>query len=107
MPVALRLDSTFRCSINRARQSWNTTGNLINTVSNTSHIMSDGVNGTPRVGGETRPKTIVVDYQMNMYGTITDAGSAELAQLIAVMTGKLDTSIFETIPFRKVWMGGE
>ena len=32
---------------------------------------------------------------MKMYGAVTDAGTVELAQLIAAMTGKMDTSRYE------------
>jgi len=46
-------------------------------------------------GARTRPQSIVCDYQMKMYGAVTDAGTIQLAQLIAAMAGKLDTSAFE------------
>jgi hypothetical protein len=46
-------------------------------------------------GLRTRPQSIAVDYQMKMYGTAADAGTVELAQLIAAMTGKLDTARYE------------
>jgi hypothetical protein len=39
--------------------------------------------------------SVATDYQMRMYGAVTDAGTVELAQLIAAMAGKLDTSVFE------------
>ena len=73
-----------------------TSGFAINYSSNTGSPISDGVNGTPRVGSETRPTTVVVDYQMKLYGAATDAGSVTLAQLIAAMAGKLDTSRYES-----------
>ncbi len=52
-------------------------------------------NGAPRVGSETRPLSVVCDWQMKLYGTVTDEGSVTLAQLIAAMAGKLDTSVWE------------
>ena len=60
----------------------------------------------PHYDGEvTRPPSWVVDYQMKMYGAVTDAGTVQLSQLIAAMTGKLDTSAYEAdAPMRvKAW----
>lgn len=51
--------------------------------------------------------SVAVDYQMKLYGAVTDAGTVQLAQLIAAMAGKLDTAVFNTIPFRNVWVSGE
>ena len=53
-------------------------------------------------GSETRPQSIVMDYQMFMYGTIQDSGTVKLSQLIGFITGvesvlqsKLDRAQYE------------
>ena len=46
-------------------------------------------------GDQTVPEHVIVDYQIRMYGAVTDAGTIQLSQLIAAMAGKLDTSVFE------------
>jgi len=57
-------------------------------------------------GTEHRPKTVVIDYQIRMYGTVTDAGTVELAQLIVAMAGKLDTSIYEADAWGRPFASG-
>ena len=56
-------------------------------------------------GDRTRPQSWVVDYQMKMYGTVSDAGTIQLANLIAAMTSKLDSAQYEAdAPMRvKAW----
>ena len=45
---------------------------------------------------ENRPLTVAYTPMLHMYGSLTDAGSANVAALIQATTGKLDTSRFET-----------
>ena len=53
-------------------------------------------------GSETRPVTVVCDYQMKMYGAMSDAGTVSLAQMITAMAGKLDTSRYDADAWMRV-----
>ena len=57
--------------------------------------ITDGVNGEPRTGDETRPVTAVYPVMIKLYGTVTEGGSANIAALIQAVTGKLDTARFD------------
>ncbi len=46
-------------------------------------------------GTDTHPMSVVCDYQMKMYGAVTEAGEANIAALIAASARKLDTSLYE------------
>lgn len=59
--------------------------------------------GLPFSGNKTRPQSIVMDYQIKMYGTVADAGNVELAALISAMSGKLDTSRYEVEDGSRMW----
>jgi hypothetical protein len=45
-------------------------------------------------GIDTHPKSIGVNYQMKLYGTVTDASEANIAALINTASGKLDASTY-------------
>lgn len=47
-------------------------------------------------GTDTHPTSVICDYQMKMYGAVTEAGEANIAALVAATTIKLDTSRYET-----------
>ena len=51
--------------------------------------------GPNYAGAETAPVHAVCDYQMKMYGTVSETGEAVIAQMIAAMAGKLGTERYE------------
>lgn len=51
-------------------------------VATTGDATTDGVNGTPRVGDETRPKSIAYLPYIKAFGAITIEGMADLSQLL-------------------------
>ncbi len=82
-------DGSFRKDSNAsAVGSFTSSGGHI--VSFDSSRLGVNFNGT-----DTHPLTAVCDWQIKMYGAVTDEGSVTLAQLIAAMTGKLDTSVYQ------------
>jgi len=44
-------------------------------------VISDGVNGTPRVSNKTRPQSVTGVWTIQAFGAITNPGSADAAQL--------------------------
>lgn len=71
-------------------------------ASTTTSIVTKADSGVPRYGSETRPVTAVCDYQMKMYGAMSDAGTVSLAQMIVAMAGKMDTSRYEEDAWSRV-----
>ena len=58
-------------------------------------ITSDGINGEPRVGNDTQGKLVIYTPMLKMYGSIDDPGVLNAANVVQMITGKLDASRFE------------
>lgn len=56
-------------------------GATLGTVTSTGVPVTDGVNGTPRVGAETRPLSVSGCWIVKLFGTVTNPGSVDAAQL--------------------------
>lgn len=57
--------------------------------------------GTHYSGTKTKPESISVDYQMKLYGTLTNKAQVDMADIVTQLTGKLDTQTYEDdIDFR-------
>ena len=70
------------------------TGLGLNNLQLDSSRLGVNFNGT-----DTHPISIICDWQMKMYGTISDEGTVSLAQMIAAMAGKLSTDDYNTLTF--------
>lgn len=46
-------------------------------------------------GAKTKPESISVDYQMKLYGTLTNKAQVDMADVVNQLASKLDTSTFE------------
>jgi len=57
-------------------------------VSTSSSPVSDGTNGTPRVGSETRPRAFVGLPCVKAYGTVDPEGMADLSELLTAIADK-------------------
>lgn len=57
--------------------------------------ISDGVNGTPRVGDETRPKSIAYLPYIKAFGAITIEGMADLAELLNAIASEASARLGE------------
>ena len=63
--------------------------------------VSDGINGIPRIGTKTKPESISVDYQMKLYGTLTNKAQVDMADVVTQLTSKFDIQTYENdIDFR-------
>lgn len=58
-------------------------------------MISDGVNGTPRISSKTKPESIYVDYQMKLYGTLTNKTQVDMANVTNQLVSKLDTVTYQ------------
>jgi len=65
---------------------------------------SPGPIGTPMVANLSTAAmaNVPLDYQMKLYGAVTDTGTISLAQLIAAMAGKLDTSVYKADAWSRI-----
>lgn len=78
--LRLRLSPNFSTTPNQypASASNSTDQTPANAISS---FISDGVNGTPRFGSETRAKTFGVRYQIKAFGAVVNQGTADLVAI--------------------------
>ena len=82
---------------------------LMETASNGFDLVYGRFNASKvtRTGDRVRPHSWALDYQMKMYGTVSDAGSIQLAQLVQAMSD-VDARIEATVSYStaETWTGG-
>lgn len=82
------------------------TGSGSKTLVLDTRLLGDNFNGD-----DTHPLSVVGNYQMKLYGAVTEASEANIAALIAATAGKLDTARhvaeYGPMPFKNVWISEE
>lgn len=62
----------------------------------TSGIFDSSLLGINYSGSKTKPESVSVDYQMKLYGTLTNKAQVDMADIVNQLTGKLDVGIYNS-----------
>lgn len=58
--------------------------------------ITDGTNGTPRTGAETRPRNVAVQYCMKAYGALVNTATANIGNVLTELSQTVKVTQFES-----------
>jgi len=85
------------------------TGGFYPATTNQSRdlVLDSALLGPNYSGDISHGRLVILTPMLKMYGAPDDPGLLNAAAVVQMIAAKLDTSVFEQIPFRNVWVSGE